>query len=344
MPITKSLFGKTEDDREVNKFILKNDNGYEVSVISYGGIITNILAPDRDGKQADIVLGFDTFDGYKKKHPYFGALIGRYANRIGGARFDLDGVEYKLTANNKDKNALHGGLKGFDKVVWDFGIEGDKLVLTYISADGEEGYPGELTTTVSYQLTSDNKLVINYWAATTKPTIVNLTNHSYFNLAGHDSGTITDHFLRINAPHFTPTDADLIPTGKIESVVGGPVDLTKDTLLGDRLDQVPGGFGFDHNYCLGKPGSLKHVARLFHPKSGRCMNMFSTEPGVQCYTGCNLNNVQGKSGAVYNRFTSVCLEAQHYPDSPNKEEFPSVVLRPDDNYMQTTVYEFSVVF
>lgn len=342
MSITKSVFGKTDDGEDVHKFVLRNDNGYEVHVISYGGIITNLFAPDKQGKVADIVLGFDTFDGYKVKHPYFGALIGRYGNRIGNAKFSLDGQSYQLAANHKNRNALHGGLEGFDKRVWTADIEGNKLILTYVSADGEEGYPGELSTTVSYQLTSDNKLVINYWAVTTKPTVVNLTNHSYFNLGGHESGSIADHILRLNAQQYTEVDDDLIPTGTISPVSGTPLDLTSDTLLGDRLEKVPGGFGFDHNFCLGQPGSMKHVARLYHPSSGRCINMHSTEPGVQFYTGCNLSDVTGKGGTVYKKYSALCLEAQHYPDSPNKENFPTTVLRPGENYMQTTVYELGV--
>ncbi|KAL4218244.1 hypothetical protein ACF0H5_022980 [Mactra antiquata] len=342
MPITKQLFGTTDAGVEIYQYCLKNDNNYEVKIITYGGIVTNIFAPDKQGNISDIVLGFDSFDGYKVKHPYFGALIGRYGNRIGNAKFSIDGSEYNLAPNNNNKNALHGGLKGFDKQVWDAAVEGDKLVLTYVSPDGEEGYPGELTTVVSYQLTSDNKLILNYWAATNKSTIVNLTNHSYFNLGGHESGIITDHNIRINAEHFTPTDELLIPTGKLEAVKDGPMDLTNDVLIGDRLDKVPGGFGFDHNYCLGNPATMKHVARVSHEKSGRVMNVHSTEPGVQFYTGSNLSGIQGKNGAIYNKYSAFCLEAQHYPDSPNKDNFPSVILRPGENYMQTTIYEFGV--
>lgn len=343
MTITKDVYGTLDDGREVYRFILKNNNNYEVHVISYGGVITQLLAPDRCGTIDDVVLGFDSFEDYNAKPTYFGALIGRYANRIANAEFSLDGVQYKLAPNNKNKNALHGGLVGFNKRIWDTTIEGDKLVLTYISADGEEGYPGELTTVVSYQLTSDNKFIINYWACTSKSTVVNLTNHSFFNLGGHNSGTIADHVIKLDASHFTPVDEYLIPLGNTEPVKDTVMDLTEDTILGDRLDKVPGGFGFDHNYCMGKPGSMKHVARLYHPKSGRCMNMYSTEPGVQLYTGCNIADIKGKQGAVYNKFSALCLEAQHYPNSPNQENFPSTILRPGDNYMQTTVYEFSVV-
>ncbi|KAK3593187.1 hypothetical protein CHS0354_039673 [Potamilus streckersoni] len=341
MPIIKDTWGKTVDGRNVQRFILKNDNQIEIHVISFGGIITHMFLPDKFRHTADVNLGFDTIEGYLTQKPYFGALVGRYANRIKNGRFTLDGKEYSVTLN-RERFSLHGGNEGFDKKIWDAEVKDNKVVLTYVSADGEEGYPGELTTTVTYELTEDNKLILEYTATTTKPTVLNLTNHAYFNLAGHDAGTLKDHMIQINVDQYLPGDSDTIPLGTIADVTGTALDLTEETDLGERIPQVPGGFGFDLNYCAGDPGKLKYVARVAHPPSGRTMKMYTTEPGVQFYTGCNLRGVIGKDGTEYKRFASICLEAQHYPNSPNQDNFPSTVLLPGEVYKQTTIYEFGI--
>ncbi|XP_052272629.1 galactose mutarotase-like isoform X2 [Dreissena polymorpha] len=349
MPIQRSHYDTTKDGQEIDRFVryvLSNNNQYEVHIITYGGIITNIFAPDKEGLREDVVLGLDTYEDYTLKSRYFGAIIGRYGNRIGGAQFHLDGVEYSLAANNFGKNGLHGGNRGFDKQIWEATVEHDKLVLHYMSPDSEEGYPGNLDCYVTYQLTPDNKLNITYFATTDKPTIVNMTNHSYFNLNGHAAGSIGDHVLTVNAPHYLPIDKEFIPLGTLEPVEGTAMDLRTPTLLGDRLDTVPGGFGFDHNFCLGRSGAWKHVARLYHPGSGRCLNMYSTEPGVQVYSGGHMPDITGKGGNKYRKFASLCLESQHYPNSPHHMDdpnFPPVILRPGETYTSSTCYEFSVV-
>ncbi|KAK3094171.1 hypothetical protein FSP39_024969 [Pinctada imbricata] len=336
--IEKAPYGQ-HDGQEIYKYTLKNKNNIEVSIINYGGIITNILVPDRQGKQADINLGFDDMNGYSVNGPYLGALIGRYANRVAGGQFSIDGQTYNLPINN-GPNALHGGIKGFDKRVWQSSIEGgDILVLRYVSADGEEGYPGEVTVKVTYQLTDDNELKIEYTATTTKKTIINLTNHAYFNLGGHDSGTVFDHFVTLYADHYTPIDADSIPLGRIDPVSGTRFDLRNRQNLGQEIPQVPGDVGFDHNFCFGKTGWRKYMARVDHPPSGRFLEMYSTEPGVQFYTAHYLNET-GKGGAKYGQYGAFCLEAQHYPDSPNKPNFPTTLLAPGEVYLQSTMYKF----
>jgi aldose 1-epimerase len=343
MSIKKQAFGKTEDGKNVDLYTLTNANGLKAEIITFGGIVTSLQVPDRKGKFADIVLGCDSPEEYAKSSTYFGALIGRFGNRIAKGKFTLDGVEYKLATNN-GPNHLHGGVKGFDKVVWNAkpvqSKEGPALKLTYKSRDGEEGYPGNLSCTVVYTLTNNNELKISYEAKTDKATIVNLTHHSYFNLAGFSSGDVLGHELMIKADRFTPVDKTLIPTGEIKPVKGTPWDFTKPMAIGSRIKQVEG--GYDHNYVLNSSdGSLALAASVYEAKTGRVMEVFTTEPGVQFYTGNFLDgSIKGK-GAVYNKHAGFCLEAQHFPDSPNKSNFPSVVLKPGEKYTQLTVYKFS---
>jgi aldose 1-epimerase len=343
MSIEKQAFGKTEDGISVDLYTLTNANGLKTNIITYGGIVTSLQVPDRNGKFADIVLGCDSVDDYAKRSPFFGAIIGRYANRIAKGKFTLDGVEYKLAVNN-GPNHLHGGVKGFDKVVWKAEKmqtdQGPALKLTYRSRDGEEGYPGNLSCTVTYTLSNDNELKVSYEATTDKATVINLTHHSYFNLAGHNSGDVLGHEMQIFADHFIPVDDVQIPTGEIKPVKGTPMDFTKPMAIGSRIKQVPG--GYDHNYVLNSSdGSLALAASVYEPKSGRVMEIFTTEPGVQFYTANFLDgSIKGK-GAVYNKHAGLCLEMQHFPDSPNKPDFPSVVLRPGEKYTQLTVHKFS---
>ena len=350
MKITKQPFGTTSAGEAVDLYILKNDQGMEAAITNLGGIVVRLMTHDRAGNLADVVLGFDSLDGYLKDHPYFGAIIGRYGNRIGKGRFTLDGVEYKL-AHNNGENHLHGGIRGFDKVVWRpqeaAAANGASLQLTYLSKDGEEGYPGNLTATVTYTLTNANELRLEYSATTDKPTVVNLTNHSYFNLAGQGEGDILGHTLTINAERFTPIDAGLIPTGELKSVAGTPFDFRQPHAIGERIgakdQQLDFGKGYDHDFVLdGQVGVLRAAARVTEPKSGRVMEVLTTEPGVQFYTGNFLDgSLRGKGGKVYAQRYGFCLETQHFPDSPNKPDFPSVVLRPGERYQTTTVYKFS---
>jgi aldose 1-epimerase len=349
MSVKTQPFGKTAQGEAVKLVTLTNSSGLAAKITNYGGILVSMEVPDRQGKPADIVLGFDNLDGYLKGHPYFGAIIGRYGNRIGGAKFTLDGKEYKLAANNS-VNSLHGGIKGFDKVVWKIvkaQVEGKKaeLKLSYTSKDGEEGFPGNLKCVVTYMLTSDNKLEIKYEATTDKPTIVNLTNHSYWNLAGQGSGDILGHELMINADRYTPVDKDLIPTGELKSVKETPLDFTKPEAIGSRIKDVdPNIGGYDHNFVLrDKVNQMKLAARVYEPNSGRVMEIETTEPGIQFYTSNFLDGtLKGKQGKVYNKYGALCLETQHYPDSPNKPDFPSTVLRPGETYQSTTVFKFAV--
>ena len=344
MDINKKPFGKTPEGKEVDLYTLTNANDLVVRIMTYGGIVTSLQVPDREGNFADIVLGYDSLEEYIKDNPYFGALVGRYGNRIGKGRFTLDGAEYRLATNN-GPNHLHGGLKGFDKVVWDAEPmqteEGVALKLTYLSKDGEESYPGELCCTVIYTLTNEDELKISYEAETDKATIINLTHHSYFNLAGHDSGDILGHELMLNAEHFTPVDEGLIPTGEIKAVKGTPMDFTKPTAIGARIAQVKG--GYDYNYVLKSGGgALALAARVYEPKTGWVMEVYTTEPGIQFYSGNFLDSSNKGKGAVYNKHGGFCLETQHFPDSPNKPNFPSVVLRPGEKYRHLTVHRFSV--
>jgi aldose 1-epimerase len=347
--VQKQAFGKTLDGTAVDLYVLTNANGMQAKIITYGAIITELHVPDRTGKLDDVALGFDDLKGYLAAHPYFGAAVGRVANRIAKGRFTLDGKEYKLAVNN-GPNALHGGLKGFDKVVWQAetiqAADGVAVKFTYRSPDGEEGYPGNLTAAVTYTLTNQNELKIDYTATTDQPTPVNLTNHSYFNLAGARSGNdILGHELMLAADRYTPTDETLIPTGEIKPVQGSPLDFTKPTPIGARIAHMkttPGG-GYDHNYVLNSGGkTLTLGARVHEPKTGRVLEMLTTEPGVQLYTGNFLDGtLKGKGGVAYQKHAGFCLEAQHFPDSVNKPSFPSVILRPGQTYTQTTVYKFS---
>jgi aldose 1-epimerase len=312
-------------------------------ISDYGGIVTSLMVPGRDGKMADVVLGYDTLDEYVADSPYFGCITGRYANRICDGKFTLEGVEYTLAVNN-GPSALHGGLKGFDKVVWDSQstetADGPSLRLMYISPDGEEGYPGTLTCGVTYTLGNDNALKIAYDAVTDKTTVLNLTNHSYFNLAGHDSGDVFGHEMMINADYFTPLDETQIPTGEIAPVVGGPMDFTAPMTIGECFDLVEG--GYDHNYILkSSDGTLALAARVTDNVSGRVMDAFTTEPAMQFYAGNYLDTSLKGKGAVYDKQHGFCLEMQHYPNSPNQPDFPTTVLHPGQRYTQTTIYKFT---
>lgn len=348
--VARAPFGKTGDGRAVEIYTLTNAHGVEMRVITYGGIISSLKVPDRHGQFGDVVLGFDTLDGYLKDSPYFGALIGRYGNRIAKGQFVLDGKTYKLATNN-GPNHLHGGVKGFDKVVWNAvpGENGDgvSVTLTRTSPDGEEGYPGQLHVTVRYTLTDKNELAIEYRATTDKPTPVNLTQHSYFNLAA-DGTDILGHELTVHASRYTPVDDTLIPTGELAPVQGTPFDFQESTAIGARLDadsqQLKNGHGYDHNWVLDRNGpGLRAAARLVDPKSGRTLDVATTEPGLQFYSGNFLDGTNtGKGGRVYGRRTGLCLETQHYPDSPNHPNFPSTILQPGQTYSSRTVFTFSV--
>ena len=338
-------FGVTPAGAEVQLFSLTNDQGMEVKITNYGAIITAVNVPDRNGKVDDVVLGHDTLEGYLNRSRYFGALCGRYANRIARGRFALNGNSYSLAVNNGE-NHLHGGLKGFDKVVWHATEISDGLQLTYQSTDGEEGYPGNLETMVEYALTSGNELRIEYRAGTDRETIINLTNHSYFNLAG--GGTILGHELMINAEAFTPVDKTLIPTGEIRCVKDTPLDFTSVTAIGARIEddyeQLQLAGGYDHNFVL-RPGieRCRHAATVYEPKTGRVMEVSTTQPGMQFYSGNFLNgSLVGKDGRAYEKHSGCCFETQHFPDSPNQPSFPTTVLKPGERYQHTTVYKFSV--
>jgi aldose 1-epimerase len=345
--VKKEAFGKTGDGVAVELYTLSNAAGMKAKIMTYGAILTELDAPDRDGKMTDVVLGFDNLKDYLAGHPYFGATVGRVANRIAKGAFTLDGKKFKLAVNN-GPNALHGGKKGFDKVVWKAEPEtlpdGAAVKFTYLSKDGEEGYPGNLTVTVVYTLTNSDALRIDYTAKTDKATPVNLTNHTYFNLAGAQSGDILGHELTLNADKYTPADDTLIPTGEIKPVKDTPLDFTKPRKIGERIDQLKGKpVGYDHNFVLNSEGKeLALAATVREPKSGRIMEMFTTEPGVQFYTGNFLDGKQtGKGGVVYKKHGGFCLEAQHFPDSVNHANFPSMILKPGETYRQTTIYKFS---
>ena len=345
MEIKKELFGKTGDGREVFLFTLSNHKNITMKIMTYGGIITSLLVPDAKGKTDDVVLGFNTLEEYFSEHPYFGALIGRYGNRIARGRFVLEGQEYGLAVNN-GVNHLHGGLVGFDKVVWDaVEIRNDDEVgvkLTYFSRDGEEGYPGKLKTVVEYRLNDKNELSITYEATTDKPTVVNLTHHSYFNLRGESAGDILGHEMSINGDRYTAVDAGLIPTGEILPVKESPLDFTVFKKVGAEIGKVEG--GYDHNFVLNKNADeFSLVARVREPESGRAMEVWTTEPGIQFYSGNFLDGtLKGKSGKSYQKHAGFCLETQHFPDSPNHAHFPSTRLNPGETYKQKTVYKFSV--
>ncbi len=347
--VKKEPFGTMPDGKAVELYTLTNTHGIEIRVMTYGGIVVSVKTPDRSGHFADITLGFDTLAGYLAKNPFFGALVGRYGNRIGNAKFTLDGKEYTL-AKNDGPNSLHGGLKGFDKVLWQ-GQSFQKgaevgVILKYTSADGEEGYPGTLHITVTYTLNDKNEFSIDYRATTDKATPINLTNHTYFNLGGEGSGSVLGEELTLSADHFTPVDATLIPTGKIASVTGTPLDFTKPTGIGSRIndkyEQLVLGKGYDHNFVINRHGpGLTLAARVYDPSTGRVLEVDTTQPGVQFYTGNFLDGVHGKHGHIYNKRDALCLETQHYPDSPNKPNFPSAILKPGQTYHETTVWKFS---
>ena len=350
-PMEKKAFGTTPDGKTADLYVLKNKNGMEVSITNYGGIVTSIKVPDRSGKMADVLLGHDTLEGYIADKVYFGATVGRYCNRIGHAEFSIDGTKYTLAKNNGD-NTLHGGIKGFNKALWeakDVSKGGEPaLELTYVSKDGEEGFPGNLTATVVYTLTSRNELKIDYSATTDKKTVVNLTNHSYFNLAGQGIGDILKTVLRIEADKITPVDSGLIPTGELKSVQGTPFDFRKPTAIGERInaddEQLKLGKGYDHNFVLikNRPNGLTLAARAEEPASGRVLEVWTTEPGIQLYTGNFLDgSIHGKDGIAYSQRTAFCLETQHFPDSPNHPNFPSTLLTPRQRYHTTTIYKFS---
>jgi len=351
----KELFGKMPDNKDVYLYTLKNKHGMEAKITNYGGIVVSLLVPDRNGKFDDIVLGYDSLAQYITSNgPYFGALIGRYGNRIGKGKFTLNGKEYQLATNN-GPNHLHGGLRGFDKVVWDVdeaaSADGRKLALKYVSKDGEEGYPGTLSVKVSYSLTEDNALRIGYSATTDRPTVLNLTHHSYFNLAGAGNGDILAHELTINADKFTPIDDGLIPTAELREVNGTPMDFRSSTTIGAPINekdkQLIYGKGYDHNWVLnrtaGSATDFIAAAKVYEKTSGRVMEVWTTEPGLQFYCGNFLDGTNiGKGGKKYDYRYGFCLETQHFPDSPNKPEFPSTVINPGMEFKSTTAYSFSI--
>jgi len=352
--VKKQEYGHMPDGAAVDLYTLSNANGMEARIITYGGIMTSLMAPDRAGKMADVVLGMDTLAGYLGDTSHLGALIGRYGNRIGHGQFRLDGQVFTLPKNDpgdRPVNTLHGGPAGFDHRLWKGAetpnADGASILLTYVSKDGEEGFPGTLTTKVIYTLTKKNELRIDYSATTDKDTVVNLTNHSYFNLKGAGEGDILQHELTIDADRFTPVNADLIPTGELKAVQGTPFDFNQATAIGARIDQADQqlqyGKGYDHNFVIDKGmGGLTRCAEVFEPKSGRVLDVLTTEPGVQFYTGNFLDGtIHGKGGKVYPHRGAFCLETQHFPDSPNKPGFPSTELKPGHTYHTVTVYRFS---
>jgi len=350
MDVQKEIFGKLPDGRQVELYTLTNANGARARIMTYGGILVSLEVPDRSGRLDDVTLGFDNLQGYLKGHPYFGAIVGRYGNRIGKGTFTLDGVTYQLAKNN-DENHLHGGIKGFDKVLWDAAepVKQDNAVgvkLSYLSKDGQENYPGNLACTVIYTLTNDDELKISYQATTDKATPINLTHHSYFNLAGQGSSDILGHAMMLNADRFTPVDEGLIPTGELRPVKGTPMDFTTPTAIGARIEQddeqLKFGGGYDHNWVLNKnDDSLTLAARVYEPTTGRVMEVYTTEPGIQFYSGNFLDGtITGKGARVYKHRCGFCLETQHFPDSPNKPDFPSVILRPGEKYTHLTVHKF----
>jgi aldose 1-epimerase len=345
--VVKVPYGKTTGNEAVDLFVLTNTKGTVAKVITYGATLTELWVPDKDGRLADVCLGFEDLRGYQNQaNPFFGCIVGRYANRIARGRFTLEGREYKLATNN-GPNHLHGGVRGFDKVVWRQVETKTPLAvsLTYRSADGEEGYPGNLTTTVTYQLTEANEIRISYSATTDRATVLNLTNHAYFNLGGHNAGTILDHEVTLRAARYTPVDGDLIPTGRIEAVRDTPYDFTRAQTVGSRMNRLSNKpRGYDVNFVIDGGGTGKQVlaATVREPKTGRIMEVETTQPGVQLYSGNFLDGrVKGKGGTPYAQYAGLCLETQHYPDSPNQKDFPTTVLRPKETYSQVTVYRFT---
>nr|WP_246000632.1 aldose epimerase family protein [Pontibacter diazotrophicus] len=349
MDIRQEPFGTTPEGEEATLYTLTNAQGMQVQITNYGATITSLLTPDREGELGDVVLGFDSLAGYHspeyvKSGPYFGAIVGRYGNRIAQGRFTLNGEEYQLATNNGEHH-LHGGDKGFDKVMWEAEpLPGQNaLRLTYVSPDGEEGYPGTLTSTVTYTLTDDNEIRIDYQATTDKATPVNLTNHSYFNLAAGEAEDALEHVVTLNADKYTVVDESLIPTGELRDVEGTVMDFREPQTIGARVNQVEGG-GYDHNYVLnGAEGELTKAATVYEPTSGRVMEVFTTEPGIQFYSGNFLDGtITGSGNQTYKKHYGFALETQHFPDSPNQPDFPSTTLEPGETYESTTVYKFSV--
>jgi aldose 1-epimerase len=348
--IKKETFGKTTGGERIDLYSLKNKKGMEVSITNFGATVVTLKVPDRGGKAIDIVLGYDTLDGYEKGTSYFGATVGRYGNRIAGGKFSLDGKTYTLPKNNGE-NTLHGGIVGFNKRVWKAreidSKEGEALEMSYLSADGEEGFPGSLSAKVVFTLpTERNELKIDYTATTDKDTVLNLTNHSYFNLAGEGNGDILDHVLTLHAKEFTPVDKGLIPTGELPNVAGTPMDFNSATAIGKRInesyEQLVFGKGYDHNWVLARAGSgLVIAAEAYDPKSGRKLEVLTTEPGVQFYSGNFLDGAKGKGNKPYPQRAAFCLETQHFPDSPNHPNFPSTVLKPNQVFHSQTVFRFS---
>jgi aldose 1-epimerase len=346
--ISEAPFGTAPDGTPVKLFTLRNGNGVEARIMSYGGTVVSLKVPDKNGQMGDVVLGYDDLQGYIQNSPYFGCLVGRYGNRIANGKFSLNGVTYTLATNN-GPNHLHGGLKGFDKVVWRGRVYesavGPALELVYVSTDGEEGYPGNLTVKAVYTVTAKNELRLDFTAITDKDTVVNLTHHSYFNLAG--KGDVLGHEVYINSDKFTPVSETLIPTGELRAVAGTPFDFRKPTTIGARINQdeqqLKFGNGYDHNWVVNKKaGELALVARVFEPTSGRVMEVLSTEPATQFYTGNFLDGtITGKGGWVYQIRNGFCFEPQHYPDSPNQPAFPTTVLKPGQTYHNTIIYKFS---
>lgn len=347
--VTRQPFGQTADGTPVEMFVLTNRQGIQVRAITYGGIITSLRVPDRTGALADVVHGFESIEGYLKGHPYFGSIVGRYGNRIAKGQFSLEGRTHTLAVNN-GPNHLHGGLKGFDKVVWQGEplTKGTGVAFSRTSPDGEEGYPGNLKVRVTYTLSDANELSIEYEATTDKATPVNLTQHTYFNLAGHDSGDILGHELTIHADRYTPVDSTLIPTGELAPVAGTPFDFRKGETVGARIntahEQLKHAGGYDHNFVLNRTAEgVQSAARLVDPKSGRTLEVSTSEPGLQFYSGNFLDgSITGKGGVVYGHRSGLCLETQHFPDSPNKPGFPSTILNPGETYETRTVYRFGV--
>lgn len=348
--MTKTVFGRLADGREVHEYTLVNRNGVTARILTYGAVVRSLVVPDRGGKMEDVVLGYDSLQDYVNDKSYFGAVVGRYGNRIAGGRFQLDGKEYELAVNDGE-NHLHGGKIGFNKVLWEAeplsqGPE-PSLRLRYVSPDGEEGYPGTVTLTVTYTLTNQNELRVDYEGVTDEPTVLNPTQHSYFNLSGSFTRTILDHVLTIEADSFTPVGRGLIPTGQLMNVTGTPLDFRTPTPIGARIDepfeQLVLGGGYDHNWVLrGSAGQVRKAAELYEPSSGRRLTVYTDQPGIQFYSGNFLDgSAKGKGGIAYGRRTGLCLETQTFPDSPNKPQFPSPTLRPGQVYRQTTIYRFS---
>jgi aldose 1-epimerase len=340
--VTRSSFGKLPDGTAVELYTLSNGKGMQAKIMNYGATVVSLTAPDKAGKYAEVVLGMDNLEGYLKGVPYFGAVVGRYGNRIAKGQFQLNGKTYTLAKNNGE-NALHGGVKGFDKQAWTARETAGGVEFTYVSKDGEEGYPGTLTSKVLYTVTPNNELRIEYTATTDKPTVLNLTNHSYWNLAGE--GDILQHQVTIAADRFTPVDKGLIPTGELRPVKGTPMDFTKATAIGARIEgkdeQLQLGGGYDHNWVLNGTG-MKKAAEVYEPKTGRVMEVMTEEPGLQFYTGNFLDGtIKGNGGRVYQKRAAFCMETQHYPDSPNKPSFPTTRLNPGQTYHTVTVYRFS---